>query len=87
MRTVLTFLAFAGIAVAAYAADNKPMAGKQGGSDNPVVCRREVPIGSLIASRKICLTKTEWEQRSTRGNEEARKQIEDNAARNPTPSG
>ncbi|MBA2919602.1 hypothetical protein GON01_11125 [Sphingomonas sp. MAH-20] len=55
--------------------------------DNRVICRREVPIGSLIASRKVCLTKSQWEERSTRGNEEARKQMEDNAARNPTPSG
>ena len=71
----------------ALAADGKPLAGKAGGSDNPVVCKREVPIGSLIASRKVCLTKTEWEARWIRGNEEARKQMEDNAARNPTPSG
>jgi len=87
MRTVLMFLAFAGIAATAYAADNKPVAGKQGGSDNPVVCRREVPIGSLIATRKVCLTKTQWEERATRGNDEARRQMEINAARNPTPSG
>jgi hypothetical protein len=65
----------------------KPEAGKTGGSDNPVVCKREVPIGSLIATRKVCLTKSQWIERQTRGNEEARKQIEDNMARNPTPSG
>ena len=84
MRTVLTFLAFASIAAAGYAADNKAP-GKQGGDDR-VICRREVPIGSLIATRKVCLTKTQWEERATRGNEEARKQMEDNAARNATPS-
>jgi len=66
-----------------FAADSK--ADKK--DDNRVICRREVPIGSLIASRKICLTKSQWEERATRGNEEARKQMEDNAARNPTPSG
>ena len=85
MRIATTMLLLA-ISVPAFAADTKPQAGKQGGSDNPVVCKREVPIGSLIASRKVCLTKTEWEARSTRGNEEARKQMEDNAARNATPS-
>lgn len=86
MRSFFLLLALASSAPA-LAADNKPQAGKQGGSDNPVICRREVPIGSLIASRKICLTKSEWEARATRGNEEARRQVEDNAARNPTPSG
>lgn len=74
-------------AASAWAADARPQAGKAGGSDDPVVCRREVPVGSLIASRKVCLTKSQWIERATRGNEEARKQMEDNAARNPTPSG
>ena len=86
MRKLLLTL-FAIASAPALAADNKPQVGKAGGTDNPVVCRREVPIGSLIASRKVCLTKTEWEARSTRGNDEARRQMDENAARNPTPSG
>jgi hypothetical protein len=58
-------------------------------ADDPdkVICRREVPIGSLIASRKMCLTKKQWQEREIRGNEEARRQMEENSARNPTPSG
>lgn len=64
----------------------KPEAGTAGGSGNPVICKREVPIGSLIASRKICMNKSEWDARATRGNEEARRQMDENAARNPTPS-
>ena len=43
-----------------------------------LVCKREVPIGSLISRRKICLTKAQWEKRSLDGNEEARKQAYDN---------
>ncbi|MBS0502326.1 MAG: hypothetical protein JSS55_00700 [Proteobacteria bacterium] len=82
IATTLLILAFS---APAFAADTKPQAGKAGGSDNPVVCKREVPIGSLIASRKVCLTKTEWEARSVRGNEEARRQAFENMARNPTP--
>ena len=85
MRIATTLLILA-LSVPAIAADTKPQAGKQGGSDNPVVCKREVPIGSLIASRKICMTKTEWDARATRGNEEARRQADENMARNPTPS-
>jgi hypothetical protein len=74
------------LALGAAPAAAEPQAGKAGGSDDPVVCKREVPIGSLIATRKVCLTKSQWIERQTRGNEEARKQMEDNAARNPTPS-
>lgn len=74
------------LAAPAFASDSKPKVGTAGGADNPVICKREVPIGSLIASRKICLTKTEWDARATRGNEEARHQMEDNMAKNPTPS-
>lgn len=85
MRIATTLIILA-VSAPAFAADNKPQAGMQGGSDNPVICRREVPIGSLIASRKVCMTKTEWETRSMRGNEEARRQIEENAAKNATPS-
>ena len=43
-----------------------------------LVCKREVPIGSLIPTRKICLTKTQWEQRGRDGNEAARKMMYDN---------
>ncbi len=49
-----------------------------------MVCKREVPIGSLIASRKRCMTKAQWELMERDGNEEARKMIYDNAGR---PSG
>lgn len=85
MRIAATLLILA-LSAPAIAADAKPVSGKLGGSDNPVVCKREVPVGSLIASRKICMTKTEWEARQVRGNEEARRQADDNMARNPTPS-
>jgi hypothetical protein len=83
MRIAITTLLIA-LSAPAIAADTKATTAQDG---NRVICRREVPIGSLIASRKVCLTKVQWEERATRGNEEARKQIEDNAARNPTPSG
>jgi hypothetical protein len=46
-----------------------------------MICRREVPIGSLIASRKICLTKDQWQRRIADGNEEARKMVYDNMSR------
>lgn len=57
----------------------------QAGSAEPakerLICRRETPIGSLIARRKMCLTKSDWEKRSRDGNEEARKMAYDNMGR------
>ncbi|NNM75773.1 hypothetical protein HJG53_02480 [Sphingomonas sp. ID1715] len=46
-----------------------------------LICRREVPIGSLIASRKVCLTKAQWVQREKDGNDAARKMADDNMGR------
>lgn len=57
---------------------------KPGDGKDKLVCKREVPIGSLIASRKRCMTKAQWAQFERDGNEEARKMIYDNAGR---PSG
>ncbi len=44
-----------------------------------LVCKREVPIGSLIASRKMCLTKEQWRKRADDGNATARNLVEDGA--------
>lgn len=44
-----------------------------------LVCKREVPVGSLIASRKMCLTKEQWRKRSEDGNAMARSLVEDGA--------
>lgn len=46
-----------------------------------LICKRETPIGSLIARRKVCLTKTEWDKRIADGNEEARNQAYNNMGR------
>ena len=48
---------------------------------NKLICRREVPVGSLIASRKMCLTKAHWAERERIGAEVARKMVEDNQGR------
>lgn len=64
-------------------------AGSAAGAEKPaekekLVCRRETPIGSLIATRKICLTKTQWAERERVGNDVARQMVQDNQGR---PSG
>ena len=43
-----------------------------------LICKREVPIGSLIPTRKICLTKSQWDRRGQDGNDAARKMMMDN---------
>lgn len=67
------------LSTAAYAA---PPISKPDKSDpNRMICRRETPIGSLIASRKTCMTAKEWQARAERGNDEARKMVYDNQGR------
>jgi hypothetical protein len=57
-------------------------ASAQPGADKEnLICRRETPIGSLIASRKVCLTKAQWKQRELDGNAAARKMVEDGTSR------
>jgi hypothetical protein len=46
-----------------------------------LICRREVPVGSLIATRKTCLTRAQWAERERIGNETARRMVENNQGR------
>ncbi len=41
--------------------------------NDKIVCRREAPTGSLIASRKICHSKREWSELADAGRREAEK--------------
>ena len=43
-------------------------------------CRTEAVIGSRAKKRKVCLTNREWEEFARRGNEVARRTVEDNAS-------
>lgn len=68
MRIAFFALAFA-VAGPALAADRT--VGKQSKAEvaepaqkDKLVCRREVPIGSLIASRKTCLTALQWQKQA-----------------------
>ena len=42
-------------------------------------CRTESVIGSRAKKRKVCLTNRQWEEFARRGNEVARRTVEDNA--------
>lgn len=68
-----------------FAATASQAAGDGGTKPEPakerLVCKRETPIGSLIARRKVCLTKSEWDKRTADGNDEARNQIYNNQGR------
>lgn len=75
MRFAAIVLA-AAIAFPAIAAETPTMV-RVGGDKDKLICKREIPIGSLIATRKVCLTRTQWEQRIEDGNRETRKMMED----------
>ncbi len=74
----MLFAVFA-LALAAPTGPDAPQPAKPGADKEPLVCKREVPVGSLIASRKICLTKTQWRKRADDGNATARGLVEDGA--------
>ena len=50
--------------------------------DHPdyIKCRTERVIGSLAKRRKTCLTNRQWEEFARRGNDNARRTVEENAA-------
>ena len=79
-----SFILAVAVAMPALADTPRPPPAQAGADKDKLICRREVPIGSLIASRKMCLTKAQWEARARDGNEEARKMVYDNQGR---PSG
>jgi len=78
MRIVTALLAVALAAPAVAADPAKPAA--PGADKDKLICRREVPIGSLIARRKMCLTKEQWQKRADDGNATARSLVEDGAS-------
>jgi hypothetical protein len=78
MRIVIAALLAVAAGGAVYAAE-QPTAVKPAPDKDPLICRREVPIGSLIATRKMCLTKKEWQKRADDGNATARALVEDGA--------
>jgi hypothetical protein len=79
MRIVIAALLAISAAGTVYAAE-QPNAPKPGENKDPLICKREVPVGSLIATRKVCLTKKEWQKRADDGNATARGLVEDGAS-------
>ncbi|NNM77598.1 hypothetical protein HJG53_11825 [Sphingomonas sp. ID1715] len=75
MRSLIGLLILA--AAPALAADQPATAPEA--AKEKLICKREVPIGSLIATRKICLTQTQWRKRTDDGNATARQLVEDGA--------
>lgn len=46
-----------------------------------LICRREAPVGSLIASRKRCYTRAEWDQIADAARDTSTRMISDNTSR------
>jgi hypothetical protein len=80
MRMAAVVVALA-ISAPAYANSNPGTKTQPSDGKEKLVCKREVPVGSLIASRKTCMTKAQWEAQARDGNEEARRMIELNQGR------
>lgn len=77
-----TFLLIALLTGAPALADTLSTAASQPGADkDKMICRRETPIGSLIASRKICLTKAQWDARAVDSQDAAQRMVDENRAR------
>lgn len=79
MRLAACLLALA-LTSPSFAAET-PRADAPGAGKEKMICKREVPVGSLIASRKMCLTKAQWDQRERDGNEDARKMVYESMGR------
>ncbi|MFD1611336.1 hypothetical protein ACFSCW_05920 [Sphingomonas tabacisoli] len=77
-----TFLLIALLAGAPALADTPSTTTSQPGADkDKMICRRETPVGSLIASRKICLTKAQWDARAVDSQDAAQRMVDENRAR------
>lgn len=78
MRTGILVLS---VVLAATPASAVPQASAAapGADKDKLICKREIPIGSLIATRKMCLTKEQWRKRQDDGNATARGLVEDGA--------
>jgi hypothetical protein len=51
-----------GISVPALAADKAKDGGTEASAKEKKICRTETVTGSLIAKRRICMTKAEWDK-------------------------
>lgn len=72
-----------GLAVAtapAYAAGKAKVAA---GDPNKVICKRSEEIGSLIARKKQCFTRAEWDQLSQAARAGGQDMVDRNAGRPP----
>jgi hypothetical protein len=84
MRVSVALLALAVTLPAPLAAQGQSDATRPqapGADKEKLICKRETPIGSLIASRKVCLTKSQWAERERIGNEVARDMVQQNQTR------
>ena len=87
MRISVACLALAvtlSLPVAAQAQTDATKPEAPGAEKEKLICKRETPVGSLIAARKVCLTKAQWVERERAGEDVARQMVYDNQGR---PSG
>ena len=64
LRTALAALIGATLSLPAMAADGNDSHGRKKGDPNEVVCEKQEVLGSRLAAKRVCKTRSEWaEQR------------------------
>lgn len=76
MRSLVVALLPLLAATAATAADRPAKADLAKDDPNKVICKRESAIGSLVASKKVCLTRAEWATRRADAQSDTRRMQE-----------
>jgi hypothetical protein len=81
MRGLFILLALSAFGSASAADTSQPSSADSKTAKEKLVCKREVPIGSLIASRKRCMTKAQWIRLAEDQQYEAEKMVEQSRGR------
>ena len=91
MFKALSVLAIASLAAMPAAAqisfdDSPPKSAQANPSDNKIICEKEETVGSRVGAQKVCLTKSQWDQRRREHRETLEKFQQQNTSTG-TPSG
>jgi len=66
--------------------DSQPKSAQANPSDNKLICEKEEAVGSRVSARKVCLTKSQWDERRREHRETLEKFQQQNTSTG-TPSG
>lgn len=61
-KVAVITLSFVGLALSAAAAAADPPAGKPPRDPNEVVCERQEVLGSRLNTKRVCMTRAQWQE-------------------------